>query len=111
MGIHVVNEQDVDLAKTGQGYTKFLYQGQGGEPSIMIRCWGPETDLDVHSHPYNEMFYVLEGEVEMGGQQYSAGSCIYISRDTAYGPTRAPKGAKLLRYAEAGPERRASDRT
>jgi quercetin dioxygenase-like cupin family protein len=103
MGVHVVNEKDVELAKTGQGYTKFLYQSADGSgPSIMIRCWGPETDLDVHSHPYNELFYVLEGEVEMGGNVYTEGACIFISKDTPYGPTRSPKGARLLRYAEAG---------
>ncbi len=100
MGAHIINEQDVPLKKTGQGFTKFLFEGAGADPSIMIRYWGPETDLDVHSHPYNEMFYVLEGEVEMGGVAYGAGSCIFLSKDTPYGPTRAPKSATLLRYAE-----------
>ncbi len=71
-------------------------------PEMMIRHWGPDTDIPVHSHPYHEMFYVLEGEIEIGGTIYSAGSCIYIEKDTPYGPTRAPKGGKVLRYAEAG---------
>lgn len=103
MGIHVVNERDIELVKTSQGRTKFLHQGEEpGEPNIMIRVWGSDTDLAVHSHPYNEMFYVLDGEVEVGDQVYAAGSCIYISKGTPYGPTRAPKGATLLRYAEGG---------
>lgn len=102
MGVHVVNERDVETKKTSQGMTKFLHVSEDGSgPGIMIRIWGPETDLAIHSHPYHEMFYVLEGEVEMGGQTYSAGCCIYIPKDTPYGPTRAPKGARLLRYAEA----------
>jgi mannose-6-phosphate isomerase-like protein (cupin superfamily) len=63
---------------------------------------GTDTDIPVHSHPYHEMFYVLEGEVEIGGTIYTAGSCIYIEKNTPYGPTRAPKGGKVLRYAEAG---------
>jgi hypothetical protein len=47
------------------------------------------------------MFYVLEGEVEIGDTTYSAGACIFIEKNTPYGPTRAPKGGKVLRYAEA----------
>jgi hypothetical protein len=46
---------------------------------------------------------VLEGGIEIGGVTYAAGSCIYIEKDTPYGPTRAPKGGKVLRYAEANP--------
>ena len=57
---------DVEEVKTTRGYSKFQVQHEKGEgPSIMIRVWGPQTDIPVHSHPFNEMFYVLEGEVEM----------------------------------------------
>jgi mannose-6-phosphate isomerase-like protein (cupin superfamily) len=96
-----VNEKDVEKVKTGQGMTKFLIQNAKGEgANIMIRYWGPETDLAIHSHPYDEMWYVLEGEVEFGDTTYGVGSCIYIPKNVPYGPTRAPKGAALLRYAE-----------
>jgi hypothetical protein len=30
---------------------------------------------------------------------------MYIEKDMPYGPTRAPKGGKVLRYAEAGVEK------
>ena len=102
MAIHSVNEKDVEMAKSGRGYTKWLHvsSGQSG-PEMMIRHWGPDTDIPVHSHPYHEMFYVLEGEIEIAGATYTAGACIYIEKGTPYGPTRAPKGGKVLRYAEA----------
>ena len=95
--------KDVEKKKSGRGYTKWLHVSPGGSgPEMMIRHWGPDTDIPVHSHPYHEMFYVLEGEIEIGGTIYSAGSCIYVEKNTPYGPTRAPKGGKVLRYAEAG---------
>jgi len=103
MAIHVVNENNVEQVKSGRGFTKWLHVSPGGSgPEMMIRHWGPDTDIPVHSHPYHEMFYVLEGEIEIDGKTYTAGSCIYIEKDTPYGPTRAPKGGKVLRYAEAG---------
>lgn len=102
MSVHAVNEKNVELVKTGRGYTKFLHRSKEGDgPSMMIRHWGPETDIPIHSHPFNEMFYILEGEIEIGGTTYPAGSCIYIPKGTKYGPTRAPKGGSVLRYAES----------
>ncbi len=103
MAIYSVNEKEVEIVKSGRGHTQWLHVNRAGTgPEMMIRHWGPDTDIPVHSHPYHEMFYVLEGEIEIGGTIYAAGSCVYIERDTLHGPTRAPKGGKVLRYAEAG---------
>jgi quercetin dioxygenase-like cupin family protein len=103
MAIVAVNDNDAKMVPSGHGTTKWLVVNKNGAgPEVMIRHWGPGTDIPVHSHPYHEMFYVLEGEIEIGGVTYTSGSCIYIEKDTPYGPTRAPKGGKVLRYAEAG---------
>ena len=51
------------------------------------------------------MFFVLEGEMDIAGTIYKQGDCLYIEKGTAYGPTTAPKGVKVLRYAEPGEER------
>jgi quercetin dioxygenase-like cupin family protein len=110
MAFSAINEANVDEEKTGRGYTKWLYRtGEKQEPSIMIRHWGPETNIPPHSHPFNEMFYVLEGEIEIAGTTYKAGSCIYIPKGFSYGPTRAPKGGKVLRYAESAHAARAKE--
>ena len=100
MAVNSVNVDEVELEKSGRGHTKYLFRSkENGDPTIMIRHWGPDTDIPVHSHPFAEMFYVLEGEIEMGGNVYPAGTCIYIDARTEYGPTRAPKGGTILRYA------------
>ena len=102
MDFFAVNTDDVPLEKSGQGQTRRLMKSaERGGTSIMIRYWGPGTDLPVHSHPFNEMFYVLDGEVEMGDKTYPAGSCIFIPKGVEYGPTRAPKGGTVLRYTES----------
>ena len=95
------NANEVDKVKTGHGMTKFLIKNHKGEgANIMIRYWGPETDIPIHSHPYDEMWYVLDGEVEFGDTTYAEGAVVYIPAGVSYGPTRAPKGVSLLRYAE-----------
>jgi quercetin dioxygenase-like cupin family protein len=95
----------VEKVKTGHGMTRFLIRNPKGEgANIMVRYWGPETNIPVHSHPYDEMWYVLEGEVEFGDETFTEGAVIYIPAGVPYGPTRAPKGVALLRYAEGAGE-------
>jgi mannose-6-phosphate isomerase-like protein (cupin superfamily) len=99
--VQTAHVDEVEKVKTGQGMTRFLIRNGAGEgPNIMIRYWGPETDIPVHAHAYAEMWYVLEGEVIFGDTTYTEGSCIYIPAHVPYGPARAPKGAALLRYAD-----------
>lgn len=111
--ISVKNINTTEMVKTGRGFTKFLYRGtEPGHPVIQIRHWGPDTNIPVHRHTGHEMFYVLDGEVEIGDEVYTAGDCIFIPRGHLYGPTRAPKGARILRYCEAnreGPQPKAAD--
>ena len=100
-GMQTAIVDEVEKVKTGHGMTRFLVKnGKGEGANIMIRYWGPETNIPIHSHPYAEMWYVLEGEVVFGDTTYGEGSVVYIPAGVPYGPTTAPKGAALLRYAE-----------
>jgi quercetin dioxygenase-like cupin family protein len=99
--VKTANVNETEKVKTGHGETKFLIKnGKGEGANIMIRYWGPETDIPIHAHPYAEMWYVLEGEVIFGDETYTEGSVVYIPAHVPYGPARAPKGVALLRYAE-----------
>ena len=99
-GLQTVNINDVEKVKTGYGETKFLIKNEDG-PNIMIRYWGPQTDVHLHAHVYDEMWYVMEGEVTFNDTDYPVGSVIFIPKGVAY-TAKAPKGTALLRYA-AGP--------
>jgi quercetin dioxygenase-like cupin family protein len=99
--MQTANINEVEKVKTGHGMTKFLIKNHKGEgANVMVRYWGPETNIPVHSHPFDEMWYVIEGEVEFGDITYGIGSVVYIPAGVKYGPTRAPKGVALLRYSE-----------
>lgn len=104
MAVFVVNINEVEQKHTNHGDTRFLHVAKG-DPHITVRIWGPETNIPTHRHAVNEMFYVLEGEMDIGGTVYREGDCLYIEKGTPYGPTTAPKGVKVLRYAEPGEER------
>ena len=99
-GLQTAHVDKAEKVKTGYGFTKFLIKNEAG-PNIMIRYWGPETDVHLHAHVYDEMWYVMEGEVIFNDTAYEQGSVILIKKGVAY-TAKAPKGTALLRYA-AGP--------
>ena len=99
----IVNQSDVEDVTTPRGLTKFLVRHAAGEgPNIMIRQWAAGTELSRHAHPANEMFYILDGEVEVAGDVLGAGTCLFIPGGCEYGPLRVLQGtATLLRYYES----------
>ena len=70
---------------------------------MMIRHRGPDTNIPVHSHPYHEMFYVLEGEIEIGGTTYMAGSCIYVEKVRPMVRRGHPKGRQSAKVRGSQP--------
>ena len=69
MGVVSVNEKDVKLVNSGHGQTKWLVPSKNGaSPEMMIRHWGPDTNIPVHSHPYHEMFYVSRERSRSAGR-------------------------------------------
>src|SRR5450755_2946312 len=93
--IQSCNLEDAELVKTGYGKTRFLIDDSISGNKVMIRYWGPESKVSVHSHPYDEIWYVLEGKVEFVGKTYGVGSAILIPAGVEYGSDGAPKGATL----------------
>ncbi|MEK7214257.1 MAG: hypothetical protein AAB289_01495 [Chloroflexota bacterium] len=101
--MRIVNERDIAVVKTGHGTAKYLVgDPRRRGPNVIIRFWGPQANLPVHSHPFTEMWYVLQGEVNFGSAMCGQGTCIFIPPGDVYGPITAPKGVTLLRYAADG---------
>src|SRR6267378_1701183 len=58
MGIYALNANEIEAEKSPHGYTKLLHRSEEpGHPTIQIRHWGPETNIPVHRHVFNERFY------------------------------------------------------
>ena len=103
MDAQVVHLDSVEAVKTPQGRTKYLVKNEAKVgPNIMVRYWGADTNLPIHAHNANELFYVLEGEVEVAGEIFGPGTALFVPKGVPYGPLRVPEGeAVLLRYYEA----------
>ena len=61
-----------------------------GEHTVLLR-FEPGTQFPPHNHPEGEQVFVLEGEVQFGGDRLKAGDYIYT-----------PPNAKHAAYSEGG---------
>lgn len=88
--LNVVGEQITILASGAatQGYEVFLQQGPGGS--------GPPP----HAHPWDETFYVIDGEVEFGLENKrlvtQPGTLVHIPAGTTHWFRLGKGGAKML---------------
>lgn len=75
---------------------------QGGEDTLRLFEVSllPDTVVDVHAHVEEEVIYVLEGELFVGGGQRSLqpGSSIYVAGSTLYSFRAGPEGLRFLNF-------------
>ncbi len=81
---------------------KFVNEGTDGTPEVFFVQNKPGYTSRVHSHSQDEVIYVLEGEVSVGGRRCPAGTVVYVQKDTLYGPLVAgPQGVKFINIRPA----------
>ncbi len=86
----------------GQPQVKFrtLCEGSANLPDLRLVQYEPGHFEAAHSHDVTEVLYILQGELDFGGETVRAGSAIVIEKNTTYGPLKAgAEGTEFLRIA------------
>jgi len=82
--------------------------GQGGPNGMsLVHVWfGPNFPLFRPSHPrYGDcLYYVVGGEITMGGRTLRAGSTFFLPNGQPYKYTAGPAGVELLEFRAGGGE-------
>ncbi len=81
----------------------FAQRGPGG--MSLVHVWfGPNFPLFRHSHPrYGDcLYYVIAGEITMGGRTLRAGSTFFVPNGQPYKYTAGPAGVELLEFRAGG---------
>src|SRR3954468_8926012 len=82
----------------------------GGELTVLEQAVEPGAGAGLHRHAYQELFYVLEGELEFSGENgtfaAAAGAAVFAAAGVAHGYRNA--GATRARFLAivqpAGPD-------
>ncbi len=75
---------------------KVLHRGPDGQPRTVILKLPAGFEMDRHSHVMTEHHYVLDGEVDAGGERLVRGSDQLIPAHSDHGPFRSERGAEIL---------------
>ena len=75
------------------------HDGTGGGMTLLLR-FPPGSDYSTHEHPAGEEYFVVEGTLEDGGLEYSAGSYVYHPPGSFHRP-RSSKGCIVFVHLPA----------
>jgi quercetin dioxygenase-like cupin family protein len=95
-----INEADLPWFDYQPGIrVKGLSHGRAGVPSMQYVEYGPDHTDPVHSHDTDEVFVVMAGALWIEGlaDGSSAGSVVFIPRDTQYAVRAGPEGVRYFR--------------
>ena len=77
--------------------SKVLCASGDGGPSTIISEYPPGHYEPVHSHPQDEVLFILEGSGHVGATELHPGMFLFIEKDTEYGPLVSEGGMRFLR--------------
>jgi quercetin dioxygenase-like cupin family protein len=109
MGVTVIRDQDrpwqevpaswEGKARTGEpGVTyKSLLPTQPGLPNMQRSRFEPHHFEPPHSHPEDEVIFLLEGGLAFGDQALTRGDALFVPRDTRYSLRAGDAGAEFVR--------------
>jgi quercetin dioxygenase-like cupin family protein len=79
-----------------------LFRHSGDNGFSLVYVWfKPNYHLPRHSHNVDCLYYILGGQVIMGGQVLEVGDGFYIPSDQVYGYRAGPEGAEVLEFRHA----------
>ena len=89
-----------DAATEGEPRVRYkvLSTPETGGPNSQLAEYEPGHVEAPHSHPHDELLYILSGHGILAERDLEPGVLLFIERDTVYGPLRAGNdGLSFLR--------------
>jgi quercetin dioxygenase-like cupin family protein len=81
----------------GLRFKRLLSGGQADMPNMQRSQYHANHHEPPHSHPEDEILYVLAGHVFFGREQLSKGDAIYVPQGKVYSLRAGEEGAEFLR--------------
>lgn len=82
---------------TGLRFKRLLPGGNPTMPNMQRSRYNPDHHEPPHSHPEDEILYILGGTILMGQRTLKQGDALHIPRDTVYTLKAGQMGAEFLR--------------
>jgi quercetin dioxygenase-like cupin family protein len=86
-------------AKAGEPtvYYKSLMMTAPDKPNMQRTRYEPNHFEPPHSHPEDEVIYLLSGELSFGNQDLGAGDALFVPKNTRYSLRTGDAGCEFVR--------------
>lgn len=81
----------------GLRFKRLMRHGTPGLPNMQRTEYMPHHHEPPHSHPEDEVIFVLSGTLFHGRDRLGFGDAIYVARDTTYSLRTEDEGASFVR--------------
>lgn len=62
----------------------------------------PHVSIELHAHDVDEIFYLVQGELQIGTRTMAPGASVFIAGNTLYSLKSGPDGAHFLVFRPVG---------
>ncbi|HUP72686.1 MAG TPA: hypothetical protein VM282_06525 [Acidimicrobiales bacterium] len=80
------------------GKTREHHRGSETEPELFEVQFPPDTVVHPHAHLYDEIIYVVAGQMILGSRVLDPGSSVFIAGQTLYSFRAGPEGVHFVNF-------------
>ena len=80
------------------GKSREHHHGSETEPELFEVKFPPNTVVNPHAHLYDEIIFVLGGQLILGSRVLEAGSSVFIAGETLYSFRAGPEGVHFVNF-------------
>ena len=80
------------------GKSREHHHGSETEPELFEVQFPPNTVVNPHAHLYDEIIYVVAGQLILGSRIVEPGSSVFIAGQTLYSFRAGPEGVHFMNF-------------
>ena len=80
------------------GTSREHHHGSETEPELFEVKFPPNTVVNPHAHLYDEIIFVIGGQLILGSRVLEAGSSVFIAGETLYSFKAGPEGVHFVNF-------------
>jgi quercetin dioxygenase-like cupin family protein len=80
------------------GKSREHHHGSETEPELFEVQFPPNTVVNPHAHLYDEIIYVVAGQLILGSRVVEPGSSVFIAGQTLYSFRAGPEGVHFVNF-------------
>lgn len=95
----IAAERGIELMEEFRG-TGLLFHERGDDrhPQLFELRFEPGSEVSVHAHEQDEIFYVVAGSMKLGQRELGPGSSVFVQGNTLYSFGAGEDGLQVLNF-------------